>query len=183
VTSTAGRLLLAEPMLGDPNFDRTVVLMIEHSSDGALGLVLNRPTDLLVGEALPSWHPVASDPPVLHVGGPVEERSGWCLARLAAGIDRPGFVPVLGDLGLLDLELDPEELAGELTAVRLYAGYSGWGPGQLEDELAEDAWIVVDADRDDPFVPDGDTLWQRILARQGGHLARLSLFPRDPSLN
>lgn len=183
MTSTAGRLLLAEPMLGDPNFDRTVVLMIEHSADGALGLVLNRPTDLPVYEALPSWQHLATDPAVLHVGGPVEERSGWCLARLASETDRPGFVPVLGDLGLLDLELDPDELAADLTAVRLYAGYSGWGPGQLDGELAEDAWIVVDADRDDPFLPDGGALWQRILARQGGHLARLSLFPRDPSLN
>jgi putative transcriptional regulator len=90
---------------------------------------------------------------------------------------------VLGPVGLLDLELDPDELVAELTAARLYAGYSGWGPGQLEDELAEDAWIVVDADPDDPFQPDGQHLWQRILSRQGGHLARLSLFPRDPSLN
>jgi putative transcriptional regulator len=183
VTSTAGRLLLAEPMLGDPNFDRTVVLMIEHNLDGALGLVLNRPTDLPVGDALPLWRHLATDPAVLHVGGPVEERSGWCLARLADGFDRAGFVPVLGPVGLLDLELDPDELVAELTAARLYAGYSGWGPGQLEDELAEDAWIVVDADPDDPFQPDGQHLWQRILTRQGGHLARLSLFPRDPSLN
>lgn len=183
VTSTAGRLLLAEPLLGDPNFDRTVVLMIEHTAEGALGLVLNRPTDLPVGEALPSWHRLASEPAVLHVGGPVEEQSGWCLARLAGGTERAGLVPVLGDVGLLDLELDPDEVAPDVRAVRLYAGYSGWGPGQLDEELAQDAWIVVDAACDDPFLPDVDELWQRILARQGGHLARLSLFPRDPSLN
>lgn len=181
--STAGRLLLAEPMLGDPNFDRTVVLMIEHGAEGALGLVLNRPTDLPVEEALPTWRHLVSDPAVLHVGGPVEERSGWCLARLAMGRDRPGFVPVLGQLGLLDLELDPDELAADVTAARVYAGYSGWGPGQLDEELLEDAWIVVDADELDPFVADGAELWQRILARQGGHLARLSRFPSDPSLN
>jgi putative transcriptional regulator len=183
VTSTAGRLLLAEPMLGDPNFDRTVVLVVEHTEDGAMGLVLNRPTDLPVGEALPAWHDLATDPAVLHVGGPVEEHSGWCLARLAPGVERAGFLPVLGDVGLLDLELDPDDLAPHLAAARLYAGYSGWGPGQLEDELAEDAWIVVDAACDDPFLPDAEELWQRILARQGGYLARLSLFPRDPSLN
>lgn len=183
MTSTAGRLLVAEPMLGDPNFDRTVVLMIEHTSDGAFGLVLNRPTDLDVGEALPAWRQLASDPAVLHIGGPVEERSGWCLARLAHGADRPGFVPVLGEVGLVDLELDPDELAGQVQAMRLYAGYSGWGPGQLDIELAEEAWIVVDADPDDPFLPNSEELWQRILVRQGGRLARLSLFPRDPSLN
>lgn len=186
MTSTTGRLLLAEPMLGDPNFDRTVVLMIEHSEEGALGLVLNRPTEVPVRDALPSWDRVATEPAVLHVGGPVEELSGWCLAQLLDPIDdggRPGFVPVLGRVGLLDLELDPDDVAADLRAARLYAGYSGWGPGQLEAELAEDAWIVVDAAEDDPFQPDSAALWQRILARQGGHLARLSLFPRHPSLN
>ncbi len=181
--STAGRLLLAEPMLGDANFDRTVVLMIEHTADGALGLILNRPTDLAVGIALPTWRHVVSEPAVLHIGGPVEERSGWCLARLNGGTDHPGFVPVLGATGLLDLELDPDEVAGDVVAARLYAGYSGWGAGQLEEELAEDAWIVVDAAEDDPFLPDSAELWERILARQGGHLARLALFPRDLSVN
>ena len=183
MTSTAGRLLIAEPMLGDPNFDRTVVLMIEHSPDGALGLVLNRPTELPVRDALPGWSHLASDPAVLHVGGPVEENSGWCLARLARGTERDGFVPVLGEVGLLDLELDPDDLVGDVLGVRLYAGYSGWGPGQLEAEPAENACIVVDAAWDDPFLPTGAALWQRVLARQGGHLARLSVFPRDPSLN
>lgn len=170
-------------MLGDPNFDRTVVLMIEHTPEGALGLVLNRPTEVAVGDALPAWHRFAIEPAVLHVGGPVEGQSGWCLARLSDGLDRDGFVPILGDLGLLDLELDPDDLAADVIGVRLYAGYSGWGPGQLEAELAQDAWIVVDAASDDPFLTDGEELWQRILSRQGGHLARLSLFPRHPSLN
>jgi putative transcriptional regulator len=183
VTSTAGRLLVAEPMLGDPNFDRTVILVIDHSEEGALGLVLNRPTDLSVAGALPSWDHLATDPAVLHVGGPVEEQSGWCLARLRAPHDQVGFVSVLGDLGLLDLELDPGDLTAAVLDLRLYAGYSGWGPGQLDEELSQDAWFVVDADPGDPFLPDGRALWQRILARQGGSLARISLFPSPPSLN
>ena len=183
MTSTAGRMIVAEPMLGDPNFERTVVLMIDHTPEGALGLVLNRPTDLSVAGALPAWDHLATPPAVLHVGGPVEERSGWCLARLRSPVDRPGFVPLLGDLGLLDLELDPAEVAAAAFAVRLYAGYSGWGPGQLDVELAEEAWFVVDADPDDPFLPEGRSLWQRILARQGGQLGRISLFPPHPSLN
>lgn len=183
MTSTTGRLLVAEPMLGDPNFDRTVVLVIDHTPEGALGLVLNRPTDLSVAGALPAWDHLATGPAVLHVGGPVEEHSGWCLARLRAPWDRPGFVPVLGDLGLLDLELDPVDVAAAVLALRLYAGYSGWGPGQLDDELAEEAWFVVEADPGDPFLSDGRALWQRILARQGGSLARISLFPPHPSLN
>jgi len=183
VTATTGRLLVAEPMLGDPNFDRTVVLMIQHSSEGALGLVLNRPTDVPVAEALPGWGHVATDPAVLHVGGPVEEQSGWCLARAHQPESLVGFVPMVGDLGLVDLELDPLEVAASFHAVRLYAGYSGWGPGQLEHELTEDAWFVADAEPDDPFLPVGAALWKRILARQGGPLARLALFPTDPSLN
>lgn len=170
-------------MLGDPNFHRGVVLMIEHSAEGALGLVLNRPTDVAVGRALPQWEALVAPPAVLHVGGPVEEQSGWCLARLTDGLDRDGFVPVLGDMGLLDLELDPVEVAGSVLAARLYAGYAGWGPGQLDTELAQDAWIVVDAAFDDPFLPHSDELWERILSRQGGPLARLALFPRDPSMN
>jgi putative transcriptional regulator len=183
MTATTGRLLVAEPMLGDPNFDRSVVLMIEHTDEGALGIVLNRPTEVLVAEALPDWRLLVTDPPVLHVGGPVEERSGWCLARALDPEGLGGFVPVRGDLGLLDLGSDPDEVVGAVTALRLYAGYSGWGPGQLEHELAQDAWFVVDAEPDDPFQPDGAALWQRILARQDGPLSRLSLFPPHPSMN
>ncbi|MDP1819730.1 MAG: YqgE/AlgH family protein [Acidimicrobiales bacterium] len=181
--SARGRLLVAEPMLGDPNFDRTVVFMIEHNEDGALGLVLNRPTDVLIAEALPDWRDLASHPALLHVGGPVEERSGWCLARAIDPPEIGGFVPVIGDLGLLDLSLDPDALRTSLSALRLYAGYSGWGPGQLDDELGADAWFVLDAEVDDPFLDDSADLWPRILARQGGSLSRLALFPRDPSLN
>ncbi len=180
---TTGRLLVAEPLLGDPNFDRTVVLVIEHTEEGALGLVLNRPTDVHVAEALPEWRNLVTEPAVLHVGGPVEERSGWCLARAVDPTRLEGFVPVLGDLGLLDLGTDPDQLAGVVTDCRVYAGYSGWGGGQLDHELAAEAWYVVDAVPDDPFVQDGPELWRRILARQGGHLSRLSLFPPDPSLN
>ncbi|MET0729370.1 MAG: YqgE/AlgH family protein [Acidimicrobiales bacterium] len=181
--TSAGRLLVAEPMLGDPNFERTVILMIEHTPEGALGLVLNRPTDLDVAGALPEWAHVATAPSVLHVGGPVEERSGWCLARVRDPAEQAGFVTVLGDLGLLDLELDPVLLVPTVVAARLYAGYSGWGPGQLDDELAQEAWFVVDAEPDDPFQPDTAALWQRILARQRGPLGRLSVFPPHPSLN
>jgi putative transcriptional regulator len=159
------------------------VLVIEHTEQGALGLVLNRPTDVLVAETLPEWRHLVSDPAVLHVGGPVEERSGWCLVRALGWEDLESFVPVIGDLGLLDLSVDPSELVGRVTDLRLYAGYSGWGPGQLDHELAAEAWFVVDAEPDDPFLPEGDTLWRRILERQGGPLARLSRVPRDLSVN
>jgi len=180
---TKGRLLLATPPLEDPNFDRTVIYVLEHHDEGALGLVLNRPTDVPVTDALPEWGGVVTAPAVLHIGGPVEEQSGWCLARARDVAALEGFVPVVGDLGLVDLDLDPDHLAEAFAAVRLYAGYSGWGPGQLEHELAQDAWFVADAEPDDPFLPEGAGLWRRILARQGGPIARLALFPADPSLN
>jgi len=182
VPSAAGRLLVAEPMLGDPNFDRTVVLVVDHSSEGAFGLVLNRPTDVPIAVVLPDWAQLATPPAVVHVGGPVEPESGWALATVRYP-DHPGFVPVLGEVGLLDLELDPTVLDEVVVSLRLYAGYSGWGPGQLDAELAQDAWIVVDAVADDPFLPVSSDLWPRILSRQGGHLARLAVFPPDPSLN
>ena len=183
MSGTAGRLLVAEPMLGDPNFDRTVVLMVQHVPEGALGLVLNRPTDVPVAAALPGWEALAADPAVLHIGGPVEAQSGWCLGRARRPEELEGFVPVIGDVGLVDLELALPELAAAFLAVRVYAGYSGWGPGQLEQELAQDAWFVADADPEDPFLPDTRELWRRILARQEGPLARLALFPPDPSVN
>ena len=183
MTATTGRLLVAEPMMGDPNFERTVVLMIEHTPDGALGIVLSRPTDIAVADVLPEWAGLATEPAVLHVGGPVEERSGWCLGRAREPEAMEGFVPVVGDLGLVDLEQDPASLRAALFSLRLYVGYSGWGGGQLEDELAAAAWFVVDAAPDDPFLPDGAALWRRILARQQGALSRLALFPPHPSLN
>ena len=183
MTDTTGKLLIAEPMLDDPNFDRTVVLVIEHSREGALGLVLNRPTDIPISEALPAWAEVATEPAVLHVGGPVEEQSGWCLARARRPDEMESFVPVLGDLGLVDLSGDPLALRDELADVRLYAGYSGWGAGQLDAELALDAWYVVEADPGDPFTDDGPALWRRVLGRQSGDLSALALFPPDPSMN
>ncbi len=180
---TAGKLLVAEPMLGDPNFDRTVIFMVEHTDDGALGLVLNRPSDLPVGDALPDWSGMASEPGVVHVGGPVDGQTGWCLGRMRVPEEVDGFVPVLEDLGLVDLSAEPDDLLGHLTAARFYAGYSGWGAGQLDMELAVDAWYVVDADPSDPFHAEPRELWRRILARQQGDLNRLSLFPPDPSFN
>jgi len=179
---TKGQLLVAEPQLGDPNFDRTVVLMVEHNAEGALGIVLNRPTDVTVVDAIPAWADLASPPGLIHIGGPVEEQTGWCLAQLTPGEDQDGFAPVLGTLGMVDLEIDPTLLAPRAVALRLYAGYSGWGPGQLDWELQQGAWIVVDADESDPFLA-GDTLWEQILLRQGGKTARLANFPRDPSWN
>ncbi|HET6951921.1 MAG TPA: YqgE/AlgH family protein [Acidimicrobiales bacterium] len=182
--TTAGRLLIAEPMLGDPNFDRTVVLMIEHTDDGALGVVLNRPTELEVGAVLGDWAGLAAAPPVLYMGGPVEQNGVLALGRRRPGGSAvPGWSRVLGDVGTVDLHLEPDELAGGLDGIRFFAGYSGWGGGQLERELAEGAWLVVTADSADVFAPDPDVMWRSVLRRQGGKVSMLAHFPAHPSLN
>jgi putative transcriptional regulator len=178
-----GKLLIAEPMLGDPNFERSVVLMIEHTEDGALGVVLNRPTHLEVAAVLDEWAGLAAEPPVLFVGGPVEQNGVIALGRRASGTDTDGWGQVIGDLGTVDLHREPDEIAAGLAGVRFFAGYSGWGPGQLESELADDAWLVVDAAVDDVFAPDADAMWREVLRRQGGKLAMLANFPPHPSMN
>ncbi|HEY7069906.1 MAG TPA: YqgE/AlgH family protein [Acidimicrobiales bacterium] len=206
--STAGKLLIAEPMLEDPNFDRTVVLMIEHTPDGALGVVLNRPTELEVDAVLGEWSALAASPPVLYMGGPVEQNAVLALARRpraaghpdprhpAAGspvwpdpseardtAETPGWTSVVGDIGTIDLHLDPDDVAPGVDGIRFFAGYSGWGGGQLEAELEEGAWLVVDATDDDVFAADPDAMWRAVLRRQGGRTAMLEHFPSHPSLN
>jgi putative transcriptional regulator len=182
--SIVGKLLIAEPMLGDPNFDRTVVLMVEHTDDGALGVVLNRPTDLEVGAVLSEWAELAATPTVLYLGGPVEQNGVLALARRRGdGKQLPGWSPVIGDVGTIDLHLEPVDLAAEVEAVRFFAGYAGWGPGQLESELEEGAWLVVDARADDVFAADPDVMWRSVLRRQQGKVSMLAHFPAHPSMN
>ncbi len=183
--STVGKLLIAEPMLEDPNFDRTVVLMIEHTSDGALGVVLNRPTDLEVDAVLGEWASLAASPPVLYMGGPVEQNGVLALARrrMSDAEEAPGWTSVLGEIGTIDLHLEPDDVAAGVDGVRFFAGYSGWGGGQLEAELAEGAWLVVPADPGDVFAADPDAMWRAVLRRQGGKVAMLAHFPAHPSLN
>src|SRR2546427_3512439 len=179
--SLRGRLLVATPALGDPNFDRTVVLILEHTPEGALGVVLNRPSETGLEEAgadWEGWDAYATAPRVVFVGGPVSRTAVICVARLGDG-GAEGFQPVLGDIGLADMGQPPRGI----EEVRLFAGYSGWGEGQLESEIDEGAWFVVDARPDDALTDDPDELWAEVLRRQGGRLAMFALCPPDPSVN
>jgi putative transcriptional regulator len=188
-----GRLLVATPALGDSNFERSVVLVLDHDEDGALGVVINRPTPLDVAEVLPVWQPLATEPGVLFQGGPVALDSALGLALVPGdGEEEPlGWRRVIGRVGLVDLDAPPEVLAAEVSRLRIFAGYAGWGAGQLEDELAEGAWYVVDArfggapgdDPGDPFTEQPEDLWRAVLRRQGGDLAMVSTYLDDPSLN
>ena len=181
--SLRGKLLLATPPLVDPNFDRTVVLLLEHTDEGSLGLVLNRPTEEEVEVLLPTWRPLVSGQPVLFDGGPVETEAVIGLAWVRE-VPVDGFADLDEGLGTLDLSEDADGFTDRLDDLRLFRGYAGWGPGQLDDELAANAWIVVDADRADPFTPAPETLWRDVLRRQGGALARMGdRIPDDVSSN
>lgn len=188
-----GRLLVATPALGDSNFERSVVLVLDHDEDGALGVVINRPTPVDVAEVLPVWQPLATEPGVLFQGGPVALDSALGLALVPGddGDEEPlGWRRVVDRLGLVDLDVPPEVLAAEVSRLRIFAGYAGWGAGQLEDELAEGAWYVVDArlgstadDPGDAFCEQPEALWRSVLRRQGGDLGMVSTYLDDPSLN
>jgi putative transcriptional regulator len=189
--SLAGRLLVASPAQADGIFDRSVVLVLDHDEEGALGVVINRPTDVDVATVLPVWQPLASEPGVLFQGGPVALDSALALALVPGeGEDEPlGWRRVVDRIGLVDLDIPPEVLAAEISRLRVFAGYSGWGAGQLEDELAQGAWFVVPArlgvegDGGDPFSTSPEDLWRVVLRRQGGDLALVSTYLADPSLN
>jgi putative transcriptional regulator len=183
VASLKGRLLIASTALRDPNFDRTLVLMLHHDEDGAVGLVINRPSQMDVAEALPQWSDLAAPPALLFIGGPVGAGAAICLARLRSVQPVAGWQPLLGRLGTFDLGSDPVEAAAAVDGLRVFSGYSGWGAGQLEGELELDAWVVVDAIPDDALFDQPDQLWRTVLRRQRGGLALLAGFPHDPSMN
>ena len=180
VQSLKGQLLIAGPALLDPNFRRTVVLVGEHSEDGALGLVLNRSSETTVDEAVPELIAIVDGVEQVHVGGPVQPSAIVVLADFVEP-DRAGSL-VLDSVGFLPSEVDPDEL-GELRRARVFAGYAGWGPGQLDSELEDGSWIVEPALPDDVFTADPEELWSQVLRRKGGPFGVLALMPLDPSLN
>jgi len=181
--SVQGRLLVAAPSLYDPNFFRSVVLVLEHGEDGALGVVLNRPSDTAVGETLPNWDHVASEPGVVFVGGPVSPDAAIGVARVGTTDDADGWAPLFGHLGTVDLGRDPIQLPVDVQNLRVFAGYAGWSEGQLDGELDAGGWFVLDAAPDDVFTAEPDRLWVSVLRRQGGRLAMFASAPPHPSLN
>ena len=174
-TSLKGSLLVAAPTLLDPNFRRTVVLVAEHGDDGAMGVVLNRPSETPVAQAVPELTALAGDEEPVFVGGPVAIDSLLALAEVEEPEDASELV--MGAIGFVQ---DPEVT---VLRGRVFVGYAGWSAGQIEAELDEEAWIVVPAQPDDVFSDEPDELWSCVLRRQGGPLALLATMPPDPSLN
>lgn len=171
--SLSGKLLVASPSMGD-YFHRAVILVVEHSPEGAFGLILNRPSETTVGEAAPELAELIGAEHLVHVGGPVQPNAVTAIGEHAD----PGEATklIVGAVGMVDLDEPPD-----LSRLRVFAGYAGWGPGQLDGELAEEAWIVEGAHPDDPFA-EGD-LWAVVLRRKGGEYALLARIPPDPSVN
>jgi putative transcriptional regulator len=200
--STRGRLLVATPPLGDPNFDRSVVYVLEHSSAGAVGLVLNR-TGTVTGQfdpatlrdapmaledvdatldVLEAWQPLLAPPRRMFVGGPVGDDS---LIAVAAGVGRSSetWGALTPSIGTVDLTVAPDEAAEQIDRVRIFRGYSGWAPGQLDAELDAGAWMVFDAVDDDVFTARPEQLWRDVVRRQGGSLAWIADAPDDIAAN
>jgi putative transcriptional regulator len=181
VDSTRGKLLIAGPTLSDPNFWRTVVLVVEHSDDGALGLVLNRPSESTVGDAVPQLGELIDPDDSVLVGGPVEPSAVIVLADFA---DPEGAALLAFDqIGVLGSGFEPEALVDGVRTARAFAGHAGWGPGQLDDELERGDWIIEPAQYSDAFTPEPTDLWTDVLERKGGSYALVARMPVDPSMN
>ena len=177
-------LLVATPALVDPNFAESVVLLLDVNDEGALGVVLNRPTPVPVSSVLEDWGVVVAEPDVLFQGGPVSTEGALGVGCLRSGDDVPvGFRGVSGPLGIVDLDTPVELVHGTLSGMRIFAGYAGWGAEQLTAEIEEGSWYVVPAQEPDVFRLDPAGLWRDVLRRQPGELAWHSTRPLDPELN
>lgn len=173
-----GRLLVAAPDLEDPNFQRSVVLVLAHTDEGTLGVALNRTGELPVAEVVPELEGLAAEPASVFVGGPVQPDGVVALAQVDEEVD--GVGPVAPGLGVLDLDRETGFIPPEVQQLRLFAGHAGWDAGQLEDELAAGGWFVVDGEPGDAMTDDPEHLWERVLRRQGGVF---STATADPSTN
>ena len=173
---------MATPSLLDPNFFRTVLLICEHNDDGAVALILNRPSEELVEDHLPGWAPLVGHPEVVFEGGPVQREVAIGIAGSDADIAIAGWNPVTDRIGLFDLSADTEE-SSELDRLRIYSGYAGWIAGQLEAEIVTGSWFVFDSTADDPFGEFPEAMWREVIGRQPGSVAMFANFPLDPSQN
>jgi putative transcriptional regulator len=184
-----GKLLVSPPWMKDPNFDRTVVLLLAHTEDGAFGIVLNRESDLRADEVADRWEHLVSRPALVFRGGPCEVQHVIALGdtdsaavNVGETTEVPDWTILFNRVGTVDLSRSPIDFFG-VSRVRLFAGYSGWGPMQLEAEIDSESWYVLDSDADDIFIDAPDELWGQVLRRNGRDLAAVSMYPPDPSLN
>jgi putative transcriptional regulator len=179
--SLTGQLLIASPAILDPNFRRTVVFITAHTDDGAVGLILNRPSETTVGEAVPQLASVIPAHEAVFVGGPVNPNGVAMLAEFDDPDD--AGVWVVDDIGYVALDDALKGGPPALGRARVFAGVAGWGEDQLEGELARDDWFIHPADVGDVFTEDAEDLWSSVLRRKGGEFELVARMPYDPSLN
>ena len=179
--SVRGQLLVAGPALLDPNFWRTVVLVVEHNEEGALGLVLNRPSETSVGEAVPQLETLLDTDERLFIGGPVQPSAVIVLAEFEDPTD--AALLAFDDVGVLGTGPSPDELTAGVRSGRAFLGHAGWGPAQLDGELERGDWILEPARLEDAFSADAKTLWSEVLTRKGGSYALVARMPADPAMN
>jgi putative transcriptional regulator len=186
-----GRLLIAAPLLTEDTFKRTVVYLLEHDGAGTVGVVINRPSRTPVGQVLPLWQDVVSEPSVVFGGGPVLVDGALCLGQVGGdevagdevGEDESSVRRLTDGLATVDLDGDVALITGMTTQLRIFAGHAGWSAGQLDGELAQGAWFVVPGSAADVFSDEPRTLWSRVLRRQPPPLSLVATYPPDPSLN
>jgi putative transcriptional regulator len=179
----SGSLLVATPQIEGGVFRRSVVLLLHHDAEGAQGVVLNRPMEARIDVVLPDWQPYATAPAVLFEGGPVGLDSALGLVSAPGDVDPMGVKRLFGGIGLVDLDTPPALVMPDIAGLRIYAGYAGWSPGQLESEIEEGSWYVVESEARDAFTDAPSTMWERVLRRQRDHLAFVATFPADPEMN
>lgn len=176
-----GQLLVASPTLMDPNFLRTVVLITEHNDDGAMGIVLNRPSTATVEEAAPELEPLVVPEEDVFIGGPVQPTAIVVVAEFENAGD--AGVQIFETIGFVAAGSDPSDVEANASRARVFAGFAGWSPGQLEGEIERDDWFLEPARAGDVFTPEPGELWSQVLDRKGGEYALVARMPLDPSLN
>ena len=181
--TTVGKLLIATPAIGDGNFEQSIIFMLHHDPAGALGVIINRPSELRVEELLPRWVELATAPAVIFNGGPVEP-NGFIGVGRSVGPQPDDVVPVPGtDLVTIDLEGDPALTGAHVDTLRLFRGYAGWGAHQLDTELSAGAWFTVTALPEDMWAAEPSGLYEQVLLRQSGEMRWFANAPLDPSQN
>lgn len=181
-----GHLLLASPEIEHGPFWRSVVYVLDHNHEGAVGVIINRPMDADIDDVLPEWSRWTTTPSCLFEGGPVALDSALAVGVLPDGartrVPDEGWKAMRGRVGLVDLD-GPMPEPGQFEGLRIFAGYAGWTAGQLEDEIAGGSWLVVPAVDTDLVTMRPEALWVDVLRRQDDELRFWATFPGDPTLN